>query len=129
MFSVLIDLTENIVLPDSIICTFSEKISIVSDVLFPGYFEGVVYEDFNNPLNELQYVDIAYGGSGPGANLWLSGATQIKVVNSSFNYSANYGIYVSRYHNTLLRSSDTKYFYPSLWRRMCSGFPNRCVGR
>lgn len=77
--------------------TSSEKITIVADVLSPGYFEGIVYEDSNNPLNELQFVDIAYGGSGSGANLWLSGATQIKVGNSSFNHSANYGIYVSRY--------------------------------
>lgn len=78
--------------------TPTERITITADVQSPGYFESVVYEDSNNPLNALHYVDISYGGSGYAeANLWLSGGTMLEIMGCSINQSANYGIYVSRY--------------------------------
>ncbi len=30
------------------------------------------------------------------ANVWCGGSTRIEIANSSFNYSANYGIYLAR---------------------------------
>lgn len=78
--------------------TPTERITITADVESPGYFESVTYEDSNNPLNALHYVDISYGGSGYDvANLWLSGSTRLEIMGCSINHSAEYGIYVSRY--------------------------------
>ncbi len=77
--------------------TVSERITFTSNVESPGYFQGIIYDDSNNPLNKMHYVDISYGGSGYGeSNLWVRGSSRITIGNSSFNHSSNYGIYVSR---------------------------------
>ena len=78
--------------------TPTERITVTAKVNAPGYFEGIVYDDSNNPLNEWHYVDFSYGGAGYyEANLGIVGSTQLKAGNCSFNYSSKYGIYVSRY--------------------------------
>jgi hypothetical protein len=77
--------------------TVSERITFTPKVESPGYFQGIIYEDSNNPLNKMSYVDISYGGSGYGeSNLWVRGSSRITIGNSSFNHSSKYGIYVSR---------------------------------
>ncbi len=77
--------------------TANERITFTSKVEAPGYFEGITFEDSNNPLNKLHYVDISYGGGGYSeSNLWIRGSSRITISNSSFTHSSNYGIYVSR---------------------------------
>ncbi|MDF1573025.1 MAG: right-handed parallel beta-helix repeat-containing protein [Bacteroidales bacterium] len=77
--------------------TVNERITFTSKVEAPGYFEGITFEDSNNPLNQLHYVDISYGGGGYSeSNLWVRGSSRITIGNCSFNHSSNYGIYVSR---------------------------------
>lgn len=78
--------------------TPDQRITVSGKVNSPGYFEGIYFEDSNNPLNVFLYVDVAYAGPGSnGANIWLSGSTRFEISNSSVNHSANYGVYVSRY--------------------------------
>lgn len=80
--------------------TESERITFSSKVEAPGYFEGITFDDSNNPLNQLHYVDISYGGGGYGeSNLWIRGSSRVTISNSSFNHSSNYGIYVSSIAN------------------------------
>jgi len=76
--------------------TESDRITITAKVDSPGYWETLFYEYSNNPLNQLHYVDISYGGAFSKANLRCTGPTRIEVSNSSFNHSANYGIYLGR---------------------------------
>lgn len=77
--------------------TVNERITFSSKIESPGYFQGIIYENSNNPLNQVHYVDISHGGGGYNeANLRISGSSRIVVGNSSLNYSSNYGIYVSR---------------------------------
>lgn len=73
--------------------TADEHITITGKVNSPGYWEMIAYDDSNNPLNKLNYVDISYANE---ANLRCSGSTRIEIANSSFNHSANYGIYLGR---------------------------------
>lgn len=89
--------------------TPTQRITFTGDVQSPGYFESVTYEDSNNTLNALHYVDISYGGSGYDvANLWLSGSSRVEMIGCSFSYSAGYGIYVSRY-STLIDMGSNSY--------------------
>lgn len=77
--------------------TVSERITFTSKVESPGYHHGIKYDNSNNPLNKMQYVDISYGGGGYGeSNLDIRGSSRVTIGNSSFNHSSNYGIYVSR---------------------------------
>ncbi|MCA1757260.1 MAG: hypothetical protein LC649_07375 [Bacteroidales bacterium] len=88
--------------------TPTQRISFTGDVQSPGYFESVTFEDSNNPLNALHYVDISYGGSGfDVANLWLSGGSRVEIIGCSFNYSAGYGVYVSRYSTLIDMGGNT----------------------
>lgn len=73
-----------------------QRITVTGKVSSPGFYNGIYFENSNNPLNEFQFVDVSYAGPGYGANVWLSGSTRIIIGNSSFNHSANFGIYASR---------------------------------
>jgi hypothetical protein len=89
--------------------TPTQRITFTADVQSPGYFESITYEDSNNMVNALYYVDISYGGSGYDvANLWLSGSSRVEMIGCSFSYSAGYGIYVSRY-STLIDMGSNSY--------------------
>lgn len=76
--------------------TLDEPITFTGDVSSPGYWEMIFFDGSNNPLNQLEYVNISYGGNSSRANLWCAGSSRIEVGNSSFNHSGNYGIYIGR---------------------------------
>jgi hypothetical protein len=74
-----------------------QRITVTGKVSSPGFYNGIFFDNSNNPLNEFQFVDVSYAGPGTvGSNVRLAGATRISIGNSSFNHSANWGIYVSR---------------------------------
>lgn len=76
--------------------TQAEPITIKGEVESPGYWEMISFDNSNNPLNKLSHVNISHGGDFGEANVWCGGSTRIEIANSSFNYSANYGIYLGR---------------------------------
>ncbi|MEF8776226.1 MAG: right-handed parallel beta-helix repeat-containing protein [Haloarculaceae archaeon] len=59
----------------------------------PGYWETIEIES-NNPDNVLDNVEVANGGSGDWANVWVRGGARAAISNSTFRDSATWGIVV-----------------------------------
>jgi hypothetical protein len=70
-----------------------ETITFEGATKVPGYWEGIEFET-NNPSNLLDNIDIAHGGSGDWANIWVRGSAQLTIQNSTIRDSSTYGIVV-----------------------------------
>ncbi|MGV3588700.1 MAG: PKD domain-containing protein [Adhaeribacter sp.] len=91
--------------------TAANKIVFTGRNKVTGFWNGVMIVS-SSPLNEMDYVEIAYAGkrnlSGIGSaiksNLVLAGfnpGAKLKVTNSSFTHSGGYGMYVQESHAQL----------------------------
>jgi hypothetical protein len=70
-----------------------ETIVFEGDAESPGYWEVVEFES-NNPDNVLDNVEVAYGGGGGWANVWVQGGARLSLTNSRLAESATWGIVV-----------------------------------
>jgi len=59
----------------------------------PGYWETIEFES-NNANNVLRHVEVADGGAGDWANVWVQGSGRLTVENSTFANSATWGMVV-----------------------------------
>jgi hypothetical protein len=85
--------------------TSAQKIVFTGKQKTAGYWRGIMIYS-NSPLNELDFVEVSYGGSAALAgvniksNLVVYGnATpggSVKITNSSFTHSGGYGLYIER---------------------------------
>ena len=86
----------------SAIGTSEQHISFSSVTKSAGAWKGIKFDDSNNVINKLHFVDVSYGGSAANsvekANLnvdQFSGFSTVDIQNSSFTNSAGYGIAIS----------------------------------
>ncbi len=86
----------------SAVGTATQHIVFTAVTKSAGAWKGLRFDDSNNVLNKLYYVDISYGGSTSNgvakANLnvdQFSGFSIVDIQNSSFTNSAGYGIAIS----------------------------------
>jgi hypothetical protein len=85
--------------------TSAQKVVFTGKQKTAGYWKGIMIYS-GSPLNELDFVEVSYGGSaslagvGIKSNLVVYGnATPggaIKITNSSFTHSGGYGLYIER---------------------------------
>jgi hypothetical protein len=90
--------------------TAAQKITFTGKQKVNGFWKGIMVYS-SNPLNELDFVEVSYGGSANltgvniKSNLVVYGnATPggaIKITNSSFTHSGGYGLYIERGEATL----------------------------
>ncbi|GHA70035.1 PKD domain-containing protein [Pontibacter akesuensis] len=85
--------------------TAAQKIIFTGKTKTPGFWKGILF-DTNNPLNELDYVEVTYAGSSTmrdmpenvTANVGITGtditAAVVSIKNSSFTNANGYGLYV-----------------------------------
>jgi len=59
----------------------------------PGSWDGINIES-NNPNNEFTFTEIAHGGSGGYANVYISSSGRAKLTNSTFSNSSTVGVEV-----------------------------------
>ena len=86
----------------SAVGTSGQHISFSAVTKSAGAWKGIKFDDSNNVLNKLHFVDVAYGGSSDNgvakANLNVDQFSFFSIVdiqNSSFTNSAGYGIAIS----------------------------------
>jgi hypothetical protein len=95
--------------------TSAQKIVFTGKQKTAGYWRGIMIYS-NSPLNELDFVEVSYGGStnltgvSIKSNLVVYGnATpggSVKITNSSFTHSGGYGLYIERGEATLASFSN-----------------------
>ncbi|TVR80742.1 MAG: hypothetical protein EA412_04400 [Chitinophagaceae bacterium] len=83
----------------NMIGTENNRITFTGREEMPGYWDYIRFNNSNYSLNELQYVDVSYGGGGPSgafadAIIFVNGGGYVKMGNSSVNYSEQYGVKV-----------------------------------
>jgi len=71
----------------------AETISFVGARSAPGHWRAIEIES-NDPDNVLDNVEVAHGGSGNWANVWVSEGARATVTNSLLRDSATHGIVV-----------------------------------
>ncbi|WP_254832523.1 twin-arginine translocation signal domain-containing protein [Haloglomus salinum] len=59
----------------------------------PGYWQTIEFES-NNPDNVLDNVEVAYGGGGDWANVWVQNGARLSLTNSRLANSATWGLVV-----------------------------------
>ncbi len=59
----------------------------------PGYWQTIEFES-NNPNNVLNNVEVAHGGGGDWANVWVQDDARLSVQNATFAESDTYGLVV-----------------------------------
>jgi hypothetical protein len=69
-----------------------EPVTMVGTAAEPGHWKGIELESDND--NRFANVEVAHGGHGDWADLWVRGDARVSVTNSTFRDSATWGIVV-----------------------------------
>lgn len=88
----------------AMIGTASEHITFTGEEQVAGYWDYIRFSDSQSPNNEMQYVDISYGGgndnSYSNASVPINGSSYLKMGNSSVSYSERHGVKVRSSNGT-----------------------------
>jgi hypothetical protein len=88
----------------SMIGTTSEHITFTGEEQLAGYWENIRFDDSQSPDNEMQYVDISYGGGSSNsfqdASVFINNSAYLKMGNSSVNHSQRHGVKVKSVDGT-----------------------------
>jgi hypothetical protein len=91
--------------------TPSQPITFRSETNSKGGWHGMTFDDSNNPLNELSYVTLKDGGSGPyKANLALAGRNQLRLSHCTISNSQGYGLVENKYSALTLNAFEHNAF-------------------
>ncbi|HUT63477.1 MAG TPA: PKD domain-containing protein, partial [Anaerolineae bacterium] len=71
--------------------TEEKPIIFTGEVATPGYWNGI-YIASNDPENELTFVEVAHGGGGDYANVYVKYTGQLKLTNCTLSESSTYGM-------------------------------------
>lgn len=82
----------------SMIGTASERITFTGEEQLAGYWDNIRFDNSQSPDNEMQYVDISYGGGNDNsfqdASVFINSNGYLKMGNSSVSNSQRHGVKV-----------------------------------
>lgn len=90
----------------SMVGTSSEQITVTGAQEVKGYWNCIRFDDSNNPSNEMQYVNISYGGGDDyyllDASVYIKASGYLTMGNSSVTYSERDGVKVEDPNGTFI---------------------------
>lgn len=88
----------------SMIGTASERITFTGEEQLAGYWDNIRFDNSQSPDNEMQYVDISYGGGNDNsfqdASVFINSNGYLKMGNSSVSDSQRHGVKVKTVDGT-----------------------------
>lgn len=97
----------------SMIGTASEHITFTGEEEIPGYWDVIRFDNSNNPSNEMQYVDISYGGGDDyylrNASVYVYGNAYLQLGNSSVTFSERDGVKVNSADGTFTNDGNNSF--------------------
>lgn len=88
----------------SMVGTASEHITFTGEEQIAGYWDNIRFDNSQNPNNEMQYVDISYGGGNSNsyqdASVFINSSGYLKMGNSSVSHSERHGVKVKTVDGT-----------------------------
>jgi len=93
--------------------TASDRITITGAQEVKGYWECIRFDDSNNPSNEMQYVDISYGGGDDyylrDAMIFVRSSGYLQMGNSSVTFSERDGVKVKSTDGTFINDGNNTF--------------------
>lgn len=97
----------------SMIGTSSDHITVTGAQQVKGYWNCIRFDDSNNPSNEMQYVDVSYGGGDDyyllDASVFIKAGGYLRMGNSSVTYSERDGVKVEDPNGTFVDDGNNSF--------------------